>query len=134
MEFDFAFGGFGLEIGGHRAYLKSHFVSSCASSCRVILGAKYKGRKRLSEWRPRKGEILLSNREPLASSFAPPVRQKSHSGGKCSLCPAIAFNRPQHAGSGSDTELSRTSQRQIGNHLKNQRSEFRIVNYSFTPA
>jgi hypothetical protein len=45
----------------------------------------------------------------------------------------IAFYRFHHAGPGSDTELSRLSQRQIGNHLKNPRSKFRIVNYSFTP-
>jgi hypothetical protein len=61
------------------------------------------------------------------------VRQKGRSADKCPERPDVAFYRFHHAGPGSDTELSRLSQRQIGNHLKNSRSEFRIVNYSFTP-
>jgi hypothetical protein len=43
MELDFAFGGFGLEIRGHSAYLESHFTTSCPSSCRGILRRKYRG-------------------------------------------------------------------------------------------
>jgi hypothetical protein len=71
MEFDFALGGFGFEIRGHRAYLESHFSTSCPSSFRGILRPNYRGRKRLSEWPWKKGEIFLRQRELLASSFAP---------------------------------------------------------------
>jgi hypothetical protein len=34
MEFDFAFGGFGLEIRGHSANWESHVTTSCHSSYR----------------------------------------------------------------------------------------------------
>jgi hypothetical protein len=60
------------------------------------------------------------------------VRQKGHYGGKCPECPDIASYRSHHPGPGSDTELPPPSWRQIGNHLKNPRSKFRIVNHSFT--
>jgi hypothetical protein len=33
MEFDFTFGGFGLEIGGHSAYRECHEIASHRSSC-----------------------------------------------------------------------------------------------------
>jgi hypothetical protein len=70
MEFDFAFGGVGFEIRSHCAYLESHFTTSFASSFRGILCPNYRRQKRLSEWPWKKGEILLRQRELLASSFA----------------------------------------------------------------
>jgi hypothetical protein len=34
VEFNFPIGGFSLEVGGYSAYLESHVMSSCHSSCR----------------------------------------------------------------------------------------------------
>jgi hypothetical protein len=66
------------------------------------------------------------------SIFFSCVRQKGRNTDKSPECPDIASYRPQHAGPGSDTELSPVLWRQIGNHLKNPRRKFRIVNHSFT--
>jgi hypothetical protein len=98
MEFDLAFGGFGFEIRGHGAYLESHFSTSCPSSFRGILRPNYRGRKRLSEWPWKKGEIFLRQRELLASSYALRLcGKKATMAAKCPECPDIASYCSQHA-------------------------------------
>ena len=105
VEFDLAFGGFGLEIRGHSAYLESHVSTSCRSSYRGILRPKYRGRKRLSEWPWKKGDILLRQRELLASSLAPRLCGKKATTAANVPCapilPLIALITPA---AGSDTE------------------------------
>src|SRR5215212_4451256 len=69
VEFDCSFGGLGFEIGGGRANLECHDLTSSYSSCRKIRLRDYRSLKQLSEPVRAKGEILLRNPELLASSF-----------------------------------------------------------------
>jgi hypothetical protein len=79
-------------------------------------------------------EILLSGLELLASSFDPcACGEKTTTGLNAVSAPISPFMAAITPGPVAP-EPRRKAQRQIGNHLKLSRPEFRIVNHSFTPA
>jgi len=99
----------------------------------VNLGADYKHGTREVKRFGEKDKFLL---QALGISFIffyfVPLRRKGRSTLKFQKHPDFASYGFHHAGPAA--EPGHPQPRLIGNHLKNSRCEFRIVNHSFTPA
>src|SRR3954453_9335739 len=105
MEFDFALGGFGLEVRGDRANLESHVTPHFYSTA-VHFAVSIKPRWPYVNKCPEKGQFLSETYNSWSFLLSPvPVTQKSlqrknRRGSKNPDCPGIAFCGPHHPGSG----------------------------------